>query len=429
MVDLAGTVSISVSFNNRGCFGFMQVAKIAFEKLSKVKSDPSSKHIFIQGKKMEVEAKFSFFEWYLAYSNPDSKSLEPAYFWKDIVLCYEMYTTKKATESITFPGLLDTLNRGLFTSKGRRASFEEHKKTVSDLEGIRDYLKANCEAHLDDVKASESYILSNIILSNRMHNSPKLTPVQELQAVIHRFLDTEKYRRSPEFYLLVLLLFWSDGEPQAVQEEEDEEDEQQSTEDDWSANKTSEDEGSDDDQEPRGGPVLLSLDRLLDPDLQKYVTLMEEAFKRTKYAKYLRGRYLLPLFFLGKGSGLCKWIHKSKLDAIVEEQVDAELADEEGKRFKEKLKRINEMWITGDAWRLQEIQDILCPIKVELCQPPHIQQDHKMVYVFAGGKKILAKINVEPDDDLALSPVLFYLSFTIQGPLVFRVRYPPTTGQ
>lgn len=428
MVDSAGTESISGTFNNRGYFGFMQVAKIAFEKLSRCKLNPSLNHSFIQEKKMEVEAKFAFFQWYLVYSQPDMQSLEPSFFWKDVALCYEMYTTNKATESITFEGLLDSLNRGLFTSKGRRALFEEHLETVSVLEANQGFLKANYKANLD-VKAAEMYILSNIILSNKMHNSPMLTPVKELQAIIDRFLDTEKRCRSPEFYLLVLLLFWSDGQSQAVQEEEDEEDEQQSTEDDFLEDTTWEDEASDDDQETREDLGQLSLDRLFDTDLQEYVTLMEQAFETTRYAKYLRGRYLLPLFFLGKGSGLHKWIHKSKLDAIVEEKVHAELADEQGEGTKEKWMRIHEMWITGDVWRIQEIQDILSPINVEPCQSPLSTQDHKMVYVLAGGKKIEAKTRVYPDDDSTPGPMLSYLGFTIQGPLVFRVRDPQMSGQ
>ncbi|XP_034053505.1 sterile alpha motif domain-containing protein 9-like [Gymnodraco acuticeps] len=424
MVDSAGTESISVTFNNRGYFGFMQVAKIAFEKLSRFKLN----HSFIQEKKMEVKAKFAFFQWYLAYSQPDMQSLEPSYFWKDVALCYEMYTTNKATESITFAGLLDSLNRGLFTSKGRRALFEEHQETVSDLEANQGSLKANYEENFD-VKAAEMYILSNIILSNKMHNSPMLTPVKELQAIIDRFLDTEKRGRSPEFYLLVLLLFWSDGQSQAVQEEEDEEDEQQSTEDDFLEDTTREDEAIDDYQEAREMLREHSLDRLINFNLQQYVTLMEQAFETTRYAKYLRGRYLLPLFFLGKGSGLRKWIHKSKLDAIVEKKVHAELSDEQGERTKEKWMRIHEMWITGDVWRIQEIQDMLSLINVEPCQSPLSPQDHKMVYVLAGGKKIEAKTRVYPDDDSAPGPMLSYLGFTIQGPLVFRVRDPQMSGQ
>ncbi|XP_078132262.1 sterile alpha motif domain-containing protein 9-like isoform X2 [Sander vitreus] len=422
MKDTAGTVSISNSFNNRGHFGFIQVAKTAFEKLNKVRSYPSQRHSsFIQKWKREVEAKFDFFEWYLVYSKPDMTSLEPYYFWKDIVLCYELYTTKTAAKSTSFPGLLDGLNHGLFTSKGRRAGFEEPEETVSDLEAIHDRLKTIYEANVDDVKVAERYILSNIILSNKMHNS--LTPVKELQAIIYRFLGTEVGCRSSEFYLLVLLLFWPEEEPWVVQEEDDEEVEQTATEDDESEDKTWVDEDSNEEQETRGEPAQLSLDLMFDPDLQEHVTFMKKAFERAEYAKYLRGRYLLPLFFLGTGSGLSKWIHKSRLDAIVEKKVDAELADDHDKRAKKKWKRINEMWINGDVWRVPEIQDMLLPIQVELCHSPNMPQDHgkEQVFICVGGKKIMATTEVEQPEAPVLSPMLFYLGFTIQGPVVFKV--------
>lgn len=424
MTDAAGVVSISISYNNRGRFGFIQVAKITFEKLNKVGIYPS-RH-FIQNLKMKVEDKFDFFEWYLNYSKPDMTSLEPAYFWKDVVLCYELYTTKTASGSTSFPGLLDRLNHGLFTSKGRRAGFEEFKETVSDLEVVRDDLKTTYEANVDDVKAAERYILSNVILCNKMHNSTQLTPVDELKAVIHRFLDTEVGRRSPEFYLLALLLFWPEREPQVGQEDDDddEEEEQQATEDDGSEDKTWEDEDSNEEQETKEEPEQLPLDLMFDPDLQQYVTFMEKAFERTKYAKYLRGRYLLPLFFLGKGSGLSKWIHKSRLDEIVEAQVDVELVDDQDQRTAKKWARINEMWIEGDVWRVPEIRDMLLPVQVEQCNPQGYEA--KEVFVYAGGKKIVAK--VEPNA-LVLSPVLFYLGFTIQGPVVFKVGYPHVSGQ
>ncbi|XP_031160207.1 sterile alpha motif domain-containing protein 9-like isoform X2 [Sander lucioperca] len=430
MKDTAGTVSISNSFNNRGLFGFIQVAKTAFEKLNKVRSYPSQGHrSFIQKLKLEVEAKFDFFEWYLAYSKPDMTSLEPNYFWKDIVLCYELYTTKTAAKSTSFPGLLDGLNHGLFTSKGRRAWFEEAEETVSDLEAIQDRLKTIYEANVDDVKEAERYILSNIILSNKMHNSLQHTPVKELQEIIYRFLGTDVGRRSPEFYLLVLLLFWPEEEPRVVQEEDDEEVEQMATEDDESEDKTWEDEDSNEEQETKGEPAQLSLDLMFEPDLQQYVTFMKKAFERAEYAKYLRGRYLLPLFFLGTGSGLSKWIHKSRLDAIVEKKVDAELADDHDERTKKKWRRINEMWINGDVWRVPEIQDMLLPIQVELCHSPNMPQDHgkEQVFLCVGGKKIMATTEVEQPEAPVLNPMLFYLGFTIQGPVVFKVGYPYCT--
>ncbi|XP_037615192.1 sterile alpha motif domain-containing protein 9-like [Sebastes umbrosus] len=443
MRDIAGTVSFSSIFNNRGLFGFIQVAKIALEKLNKVQCS-SQRHSFIQRLEMEVEAKFDFFEWYLAYSKPAMTSVEPLYFWKDVVLCYELFTTKTAAESTSVPALLDCLNRGSFSSKGRRAGFEEAEETVSDLEAIQEDLKTAYEANVNDVKAAERYILSNIILSNKMRNSPKLTLVKELQRIIHRFLVAEERCRSPEFYLLVLLLFWPEEKPQELQEEDDEgeqstenedqndedsdEEQEQSTEDEDQDDKDSdeeqeqstEDEDQDDEdnneeQETRGEPAQQSVDFMFNLDLQKYVTFMEKAFEGAR-AKYLRGRYLLPLFFLGKGSGLSKWIHKSRLDAIIEEKADANLADEPYTQNKKKWGLINEMWINGDVWRVSEIQDILLPVRIDSTTMP---QKHDEVFVCVGGKQIVATVEAEPDAS-TLSPMLFYLGFTIKGPVLYR---------
>ncbi|XP_040887815.1 sterile alpha motif domain-containing protein 9-like [Toxotes jaculatrix] len=405
----AGTDSFSVFFNNRSLFGFIQVAKIAFEKKLKAEQRRS----LIRKYQDEVGHKFDFFEWYLTYSKP-VKISEPHYFWNDVTSCYNYYTERTAAESTSFPGLLDCLNHGLFTSKGRHAGLKEDEKTVSDLEEIRNVLKTTYEENADDVNMAERYILSNIILSNKMPDSPQLTPLEELQAIIRRFLGTEERRRGPEFCLLVLLLFWPEEQPQVVQEENDEEVEQKATEDDGSEDKTWEDEDSNEEQETRGDTAQLHHGPMFDPDLQQYVTFMEKAFDRAKYAKYLRGRYLLPLFFLGKGSGLSKWIHKSRLDAIVERNVDAALDDE-------RLGWINDMWISGEVWQLPEIQDMLLP--VSLMPQEHEEQE---VIVRVGEKRIKASVEQESP---VRSPKLFYLGFTIKGPVVFRVGVSHMSGQ
>uniref|UniRef100_A0A8C2Z656 Sterile alpha motif domain-containing protein 9-like n=1 Tax=Cyclopterus lumpus TaxID=8103 RepID=A0A8C2Z656_CYCLU len=347
MSDMDGTLSISDSFNNRGLFGFIQVAKIAFEKLRALRSPLLQEQI--PKLKMEVQAKFDFFERYLTYSKPTATSAEPHYFWKDIALCYEMYTTASAAESTSFPGLLDGLSRGLFTSRGRRAGFKEAEKTASDLKEIRDVLKNSYEANPDDVQAAESYILSNITLSNESRHH---TPVKELQAIMHRFLHTDVGRRSPEFYLMALLLFWPEEEPQ-----------------------------------------------LSEGESLEYVEFMETSFERSD-AKYLRGRYLSPLFFLGEGSGLSRWIHKSRLDEI------------------EKWKRINKKWTTGDVWRIPEIEEMLLPVRVEPGDTSTKQQEEEKVLVCAGRKRI--RVTKEAGPDSGPSPVLFYLGFNIKGPVVFQ---------
>ncbi|CAI5671807.1 unnamed protein product [Oreochromis niloticus] len=267
-MDTADAASRSDTFNNRGLSGCIQVAKFAFEKLNGRSADIYPKL------EREVEAKFAFFEWYQTYSKPDMCTLEPHYLWRDVALCYEHYTNKRvaAFQDTSFQGLLDLLNHGLFMSKGRRAEFEEPEKTVPDLEKIQELLKTAYDKNKKDIKLAESYILSNILLSNKMPDSPKLSILQLLK------------------------------------EEDDEEVGQKATEDSKSADSTWEYKNTveEQDREP-GEPAQLSAD--LNP--HRFVTFMEKAFERAGYAKYLRGRYLLPLFFLGKGSGLSKWIHKS----------------------------------------------------------------------------------------------------------------------
>lgn len=147
---------------------------------------------------------------------------------------------------------------------------------------------------------------------------------------------------------------------------------------------------------------------------------MERAYDRGSYAKYLRGRYLLPLFFLGKGSGLSKWIHKSKLDAIVEKMVDAE----QPQSNKDKVMWIKNMWISGKVWQIPEIQEILLPVRVEPCHTSIMSQEHEEMFVCVGGKKIKASVEDEPS---VLSPIRFYLGFTIRGPVLFKV--PHMSGQ
>ncbi|XP_069374627.1 sterile alpha motif domain-containing protein 9 [Paralichthys olivaceus] len=399
-MDTEGSTPTSELFNNRGLFGFLQVAKIAFEK--KQLSDQQRRSL-IKNNKMKVEAKFEFFEWYLTYSMPD-ETPEPNYFWKDVALCYEHYTTNNAAESTSFPGLLYCLNLGLFTSRGNRARFQEEKKSGADLEEIQEVLKNTYEENVDDVPVAERYILSNIILSNRMPDSPQLTSVEELRKIILRFLDTERRRRSPEFYLLVLLLLWPGEQPPVVQDKEDEEEKQPSTDhDDCSGDRSREEE------ETRGESEQLPLDLICGPQLQKYVTFMEKAYERTKYAKYLRSRHLLPLFFLGKGSGLSKWIHKSRLDGIVENTVDTELAGEGHPPNLEKESRINEMWMTGEVWQVPEIQNILLPVRVE--------HNEGGVFVWARGRKIKVSTEVESGDS-RWSSMRFYLGLNIKGPVV-----------
>ncbi|XP_032438308.1 sterile alpha motif domain-containing protein 9-like [Xiphophorus hellerii] len=404
-----GCANNSVSFNNRGHFGFIQVAKIVSEK--RRHNNP-----FEDTLKLKVEDKFEFFEWYLSYSQPDRTTVEPDYIWEDVATCYQLYREKDAADSTSFPALLDCLNHGLFVSKEKRAfKSAVTEKTRPQLKQTRDELKTDYEENVDDVKVAERYILSNIILNNKEPHSPQRALVRKLQAILQRFLPIGANSRDPEFYLLVLLLFWPEEQRMVGQENNDEELQEPDTDNDQLQDQTLEEadvEENNTGEESEQPPPRL----MYELDMEKYVTLMGKAYDRV-YAKYLRGRHLLPLFFLGKGSGLSRWIHRSRLDKMVEILVETQLANEPSgtNRNKMKRKKINDMWSSGEVWQLPEIQDVLQPIQMETMQSG---EDHNE-FLSVGGKKIRKCLFQVPH---VCESELFYLGFNIRGPVIFEVK-------
>lgn len=276
-----GMASTSTIFNNRGIFGYMQAANIIFDSIKtlheewpKVLTKEITPHHFLNsygsGKcekykslitslRDEVEDKFEFLEWYLLYSKLGIYKNEPTYFKPEVDECYRKFVTQnhqnksafqmlKERKASTFAGLL-----GIDEDAELELITEQWKEIYLDLQG--------------DAQDIQNYIAANIMLSQRNDTSPTLRPLEELQAMLHNLWTKQKDKRSPEFYLLVLLLFWPDA------------------------------------QQSRHNSL----------DIAECVRLMQRSFETT-YKNYLRSRYLVPLFFLNTGHGLQRFVHKSHLD-------------------------------------------------------------------------------------------------------------------
>lgn len=378
------------AFNNRGLFGFIQVAKIVYE---------TGLHTQLRISAEDVVEKFNFFEWYLTYSRPDRNMFEPKYFFKDVSYCFKCYTKRNASESTSFSGLLEYLNQNLSLSRVRRAGLQP---ASLDLEMIQSELKLTWEENRI-VSDAERYILSNFLLCNQNPNSNHLAPVRELQSITTSVMRSTHVTQTPEFYLLVSLLFWPEQENNLNFDEIEGLDVQ------------SHNEHNGDEERAAENTEDVSVDIV---DIQEQVNNMEKAFEG-KYAKYLNGRYLVPLFFLGNSSGLTKWVHRSKLDAIVEERVNSNfdwnrIRNEEMVRIKESCN----IWSSGEVWHIPEVQELLQPVNVEPCE-----EQEEMVWVRIGGNKIMARIDQLLDAPIDM-PVQYYLGFNIQGPVVFKVGPP-----
>lgn len=343
------------AFNIRGIFGYIQVIKILFDALTKHSSqwaeflrgktsvtslgssfkDQKLKkyNAFLKNLKDEINEKSIFFQCYLTYSKPSIDKQEPPYFRRDVDECYRRYVIQEEQagrseqqilelkQANTFPGLLHLLDKDI---------------CETELEKI-------LRCSVNNADDNQYNILANIILCNKLPTSQYLRPKQELQNILRRQWQEDKSYRNPEFYLLVLLLFWPE-----------------------------------EDQQKPGTPNR--------PNLAECVKYMHQAFERT-YRKHLRSRYLVPLFFLGKGENLQRIVHRSKVD---QHQMD--------------------VLTKGDE--KAEIQD-LQRVQGEV-------RDHR-VFALRGANQI----EVTPHNPASVRGqgfVSFYLGFKIKGPVAYNIR-------
>ncbi|XP_058636706.1 sterile alpha motif domain-containing protein 9-like [Onychostoma macrolepis] len=315
----------NTKFNNRGYFGFLQVCNIIHDLGPKKPLEQEYSNL-ISGLRGDVESRYDFFEWYLAFSRPSISKEEPDYFCKDVEDCY-MHYFKQGEQTNEM-----TLNEKKMKSFGGLLHFL--KSDINVLKENQSALK-NPQSEHEVVL----YILANIILSQ---SGEPCEEAEDLQARLQELWATETEDRRPEFYLLVLLLFWPDEAQPAI-----------------------------------ANP----------PDLEKCVQLMSQSYER-KYQKYLHGRYLVPLFFFGKGKGLQRLLHTSKLH-----QADLELLTEGDEKAETKcLQRIN-----GNV------------------------ENHKVFAVIEG-----QQIPVTPHNQVSVYKqglVSFYLGFNIRGPIAYNIRH------
>ncbi|XP_029610214.1 sterile alpha motif domain-containing protein 9-like isoform X2 [Salmo trutta] len=257
--------------------------------------------------------------------------------------------------AITFPGLLSCLNTGYDESNLRRITTlwgqinKKQKKKDGDGEN----------------NASQNFILANIILSKVEAASPMLTPLPILRRILERNLLANLSNQTPEFYFLVLLLFWPEEHKKMD----------------------------------------------FNIDLNKCVLEMQDSYKNT-YKKHLRSRYLRPLIFLGKGEGLSRLVHRSKIDNLLVEEKP--MPRPEARQY-----FISQKWSSGEVWREPSVQGLLLPVN-------GVVRQHR-VFARVDGKEI--KVCADQQSKVWKSgDVCFYLGFTIRGPVAYDIHYPSHSG-
>ncbi|XP_077094093.1 sterile alpha motif domain-containing protein 9-like [Siphateles boraxobius] len=267
-----------------------------------------------------------------------NKTEEPEYVRRDVEDCYKLYFTQGTqTEE-------ETLNERKQKSFAGMLHFLK-----SDINVLKQNLSAIEKPQSEDETQTVLYVLANIILSQA---GEPAGGTEELQDMLQKLWSTEAEGRSSEFYLLVLLLFWPDEE--------------------------------------KPNP----------PNLGDCVQYMSQSY-REMYEKHLRGRFLVPLFFYGKGEGLQRLVHALKPHQNgLERPVHSRLHQTD-------LKLLTE----GDE-----------RVEVECLQRIDGNVENHRVFAVRNGQQIEVNTNNQASV-CKQGHVSFYLGFTIRGPVAYNITY------
>ncbi|KAL4007235.1 hypothetical protein ACER0C_001087 [Sarotherodon galilaeus] len=132
-----------------------------------------------------------------------------------------------------------------------------------------------------------------------------------------------------------------------------------------------------------------------DYDLSELTQKMLKCYENT-YKKYFRNRYLLPVFFIGKGEGLKRIFHRNVIEKHLKVRPDW-----------------SDNWKKEKIFRNPAVQELLLRLDGEV-------RNYK-VYTRVGGKEIEMDANVR-NKNWKPHSVTFYLGFTIRGPVAFDIQ-------
>uniref|UniRef100_A0AAY4DHA0 Uncharacterized protein n=2 Tax=Denticeps clupeoides TaxID=299321 RepID=A0AAY4DHA0_9TELE len=334
-----GLKNAYAKFNFRGIYGSLEVASKMFYHLESldenwcdvlvletpVHASPLSRSLkeehrqLIGNLRHDVETNFEFLEWFLTYSKPNVWTTDPPDIRDNATKIYKMFLGRNAAETPEH-----TLkNYTAYSFPGINWKIKDH----NELSLIRNlWMKIHSEDPLDANNA-QNYVLSEILLN---HAGEPTASIQDLQRILAEIMMKGNSQSSPEFYLLVLSLFWP--------------------------------------EEHQSGALKINLDDMVERMRQSY---------DVKYKKFLRSRYLVPIFYIGSGRGFQKLIHCWKFT-------------------------IDEL---GDVPR--RFSGTVQNFKVFVCIADK-------------------KIQVSPDLKASVmtdGPVTFDLGFNIRGPVAYNIKY------
>ncbi|NWX82468.1 SAM9L protein, partial [Nothoprocta pentlandii] len=246
----------------------------------------------------------------------------------------------EASKADSFSGLLEYLHRNRRNADG-------------ELEDIVDAYEFLCEENPDaTLNEKQNLILANVVLKCIKPKSIKVPPFKKLRNQLLNIL--EKAQVSPqdvEPFFLASFLFWPENPKQPNEESR---------------------------------------------EMASYVTHLYESFKK-HYGTLCHAKLPLAHFYLGKGTGLNRFVHKGKID-----QLFSSLPEEQ----------LNCLWRSRNIWKEKAVQNLLLPLQG--------RAEGKIIYADYGSTETF-RIPVQPVPSCMLEKgptikrVSFYLGFSIAG--------------
>ncbi|NXJ67539.1 SAM9L protein, partial [Rostratula benghalensis] len=254
--------------------------------------------------------------------------------------------TVEASKAGSFSGILEYLHRNR----------QNADKEIEDVVEAYAFLCENAPASLKD---KQNLILTNVVLNCIKPKSTNLYPPEVLRNLLRSILQkVELTSQCVEPFFLASLLFW----PQNTKQ--------------------------------------------LDEDSRKmetFIRCLSESFNRL-YGTLRLSRHPQALFYLAKGSGLDRFVHKGKID-----QLFSSLSQQE----------LNFLWQTGNIWKEQAVQDLLLPLDG--------RAEGNVIYINYGSNETF-RIPAQPVPSFLLKNgqnikrVSFYLGFSIAGLLAYNTQ-------
>ncbi|NXE26338.1 SAM9L protein, partial [Ardeotis kori] len=255
--------------------------------------------------------------------------------------------TVEASKAGSFSGILEYLHRN-------------HRNADREIEDIVEAYAFLCEKDAQaTLKDKQNFILANVVLNCIKPKSSKLRASKVLRSLLLSILqELEPTAPCVEPFFLASLLFW----PQNI-------------------NQLNEDSRK----------------------METFVRRLRESSSEL-YGTLYHSRQPVSLFYLGKGSGLNRFVHKGKID-----QLFSSLSEQE----------LNSLWQSGNIWKKQAVHDLLLPLNG--------RAEGKVIYIDYGSNEIF-RIPVQsvPSCLLKKGPnmerVSFYLGFSIDGLLAYNTQ-------